>query len=166
MSALYLAVDVGHMDIVRLLVTHGANPSAPHHLPLSLRCKCCKAYSDPHPHLELEPLCSAVKNDNFEAIKLVLIATPRMPYAVLATLRDLVFRTPYARQAGLSTQKLANFAGFFTGILSTPRSLQLECRGVIRQALGSSLRRKVEELPVPLKLKDSILLKDEGILIE
>jgi len=105
-SALFLAADRNHFDVAQLLVRHGANPSAAHRLcPLSL---CCRAHRDPHPHLELEPLFAAVQNDNLALIRLLVVATPRMPYSAIATLRDVVFRTGWVRRP-----RVVTFRDFF-----------------------------------------------------
>ena len=167
-SALFLAADKNHFEVAQLLVRHGANPSSVHHVqPPSL---CCRAHRDPHPHLELEPLFAAVQNDNLAMIKLILVATPRMPYWAIQTLRDLVFRTGYAREARLSDRVVAQLAHFFLGALARPRSLVAEARGVIRDALcfgrhrHMTIERAVELLPLPDWLKNYVLLRNESIV--
>lgn len=158
MSALYLAVDSNHKNLVDLLIRYGANPSAPSLL--SPPQPCCRYYRDQHPHLELEPLYAAVKNDNFHVIRMILLATPRMPYHVVTTLRDLIFRTGFIEQARLSQTTVYQYATFFATVLRTPTSLQSECRGVIRNLLGSTKQAaKVETLPLPNKIKDFLLFK-------
>jgi hypothetical protein len=168
-SALFLAAEMNHFPVAQLLVRHGASPSAVHHLrPPAL---CCRAYKDVHPHLELEPLFAAVQNDNLAMIRLILVATPRMPYRALVDLRDIVFRTHYAHDAHLSERTIKQFAHFFVSILSRPRSLRDECRGVIRDAVcfGSgrqhlTLADAVAELPLPERLKDDVMLRNESIV--
>ncbi len=157
-TALYLATDANHLAVVKLLIQWGANPSIPHSVRPPRRC--CSAYKDRHPHLELEPLYAAVKNDNFYMIKYLLLASPRMPYKVLTTLRDIVFKTDYAVQAHLNRRTLVQHAQFFATILNSPRSLQEKCRGIIRLALGQCPFRKVNKLPLPPKLQDFILFQD------
>jgi len=149
-----------HFAVAQTLVRYGANPSAPH----SVRGRCCRTYTDAHPHLELEPLFAAIQNDNLQMIKLILTATPRMPYAALATLRDILFRTSYARDVRLTPRAIAQYAQFFVGILSQPRSLKEECRGSIREALGNSPHSKMYGIPLPDRIKDFLLLRDETIL--
>jgi hypothetical protein len=94
-------------------------------------------------------------------MKLILLATPRFSAATVATLRDLMFRTPYARDANLSNTVLAKHATLFTAVLSSPRLLQMECRGVIRERLGSHILRDAPKLPLPSRLIDFILLTKE-----
>lgn len=166
-SALFLAADKNHFKVAQLLIRHGANPSAVHHVqPPAL---CCRAHRDQHPHLELEPLFAAVQNDNLAMIKLILVATPRMPYWAIMTLRDIVFRTGYAREAHLSDRVVAQLAHFFVGALSRPRSLVAESRGVIRDALcfgrhHVTISQAVELLPLPDRLKDYVMLRNESIV--
>ena len=157
-SALHQAVSAECLPLVRLLIYWGANPSTHHALP---RSRCCMTFTDSHPHLELEPLYKVMEKDNFQLVKLILDATPQMPYAQLSTLKDIMFRTEYAAQAGLQPRLLVQYAEFFLGILSQPRNLQSECRGVIRNSLGRKPFEKVKVLPIPSKLKDFIAM--EGI---
>lgn len=142
--------------MAKLLLKWGANPSAPHLVKAPQTC--CRKYRDKHPHFELEPLQIAVRNDSFMMVKLVLSGSPRMPYKVLMTLRDLVFRTSYAQEAQLGQRLIMQYAHFFTAILSQPRCLQEECRGVIREALGPQPQTNACKLNLPTKLKDYILL--------
>jgi len=114
-------------------------------------------------------LFAAVQNDNLSMIKLILVATPRMPYWAIQTLRDIVFRTGYAREARLSDRVVAQLAHFFVGALARPRSLRAESRGVIRDALcfgrqGDNVSRAVELLPLPDRLKHYVMLRDEAIV--
>ena len=157
-TAIYFAADSNNLALAELLIRHGANPSAPHRV--TPPRPCCASYSDPHPHLELEPLYAAVKNNNFRMIKLLLRATPRMPYAILKTLRDIIFRTSYAQESHMGERLLYQYAEVFAHILSHPCALQDTCRGVIREALGRGLTDGVGKLPIPEKLKDFVLLKD------
>ena len=98
-SALFLAADRDQLDVARLLVRHGASPSAAHHV--TPPAPCCRAYRDAHPHLELEPLFAAVQNDNMAMIGLLVVATPRMPYWTIQTLRDVVFRSHSANSINI-----------------------------------------------------------------
>lgn len=112
---------------------------------------------------------AAVQNDNMSMIKLILVATPRMPYWAIQTLRDIVFRTGYAREARLSDRVVAQLAHFFVGALARPRTLRAESRGVIRDALcfgrhGADVSRAVELLPLPDRLKNYVMLHDESIV--
>ena len=159
---LQAAVEGGSVDIVARLITLGANPSIHHRL--RQRGRCCMMYSDAHPHLELEPLYTAVKNDNFPILQLLLLGTPRMPYSVLRTLKDIMFRTKYTAEARLQPRLIEQYAEFFGKVLEMPRGLQEECRGVIRETLGSRPRDKVCKLPLPSKLQEYLLLKD--VLVE
>ena len=155
-SALYLAAEMNHTNVVRELVLWYANPSAHH---MSIASHCCRLYRDAHPHFELEPLQAAMKNDNFATMKLILAATPRMPYRILTILRDLVLRTAYAREARLDDATMANYQQFFTSAMSLPRSLQDECCGVIRLALDyRQLSYRVGQLNLPFDLKQRILM--------
>ena len=166
-SALFVAADKNHFEVAQLLVRHGANPSAVHHVrPPSL---CCRAHRDAHPHLELEPLFAAVQNDSMAMIKLILVATPHMPYSAIQTLRDIVFRTGYAREARLTDRVVAQLAHFFLSALARPRSLLAESRGVIRDALCFGRRhvtisQAVELLPLPDRLKNYVMLRNESIV--
>ena len=90
----------------------------------------------------------------------MLYASPKMPYRVLGLMRDIMFRTSYAREARMTQQKIRQFGHFFAKILSQPRSLQESVRGVIRLSLGERPLKKVDELPLPSKLKDYIMFKD------
>lgn len=172
-SALFLAADRDQLDVARLLVRHGASPSAAHRV--RPPAPCCRAFRDAHPHLELEPLFAAVQNDNATMIRLLVVAAPRMPYWTIQTLRDVVFRTGYAREARLSERAVAQLAHFFVGALARPRALRAEARGVIRDALlfdgraaaaagHVTLADAVELLPLPDRLKDYVLLRDEAIV--
>ena len=157
-SALYLAAERDWLPMVKLLIRWGANPSAQHDVSLPRRC--CFTYSDSHPHLELEPVYCGVQNNNFHMIKLVLIASPKMPYGALRWLRDIVFRTGYAHEVRLSHRQILQFAEFFTSSLVWIRPLQEECRARIRQKLGGNPAPKVAQLPVPSKIKEYLLLSD------
>jgi len=166
-SALFVAADKDHLPVAQCLIRHGANPSAVHHI--RAPALCCRAHRDSHPHLELEPLFAAVQNDNLAMIKLVLVATPRMPYSDIQTLRDIVFRTGYAREARLSDRVVAQLAHFFVGALARPRSLLAECRGVIRDALcfhrhHMTIWQAVQLLPLPERLKNYVLFRNESVV--
>lgn len=166
-SSLFLAADRDHFEVARSLVRHGASPSAAHHIrPPAL---CCRAHRDAHPHLELEPLFAAVQNDNMAMIKLIVVATPRMPYWTIQTLRDVVFRTGYAQEARLTDRAVTQLAHFFVGALARPRSLLAESRGVIRDALCFGRRhvtvdQAIELLPLPDRLKNYVMLRNESIV--
>ena len=157
-TALLHAADANHLEIAKLLINYGANPSIHHKVPGPW--KCCVFYSDAHPHLELEPICSAVKNDNFAMLKLVLASTAKMPYYCLKTLRDIIFRTGYFQEARLKPQVLVQYAEFFSNVCNQPRLLQQECRGVVRTVLRNPPFKTIPLLPLPAKLKDYLLLKD------
>ncbi len=157
-TALLQATESNHEEMVKLLIQWGANPSIVHKVPAPW--KCCVHYADDHPHLELEPLFSAVKNNNFYLIKLLLAATPKMPYTALKTLRDILFRTGYTRDARLKPQVIVQYAALFTEVCNKPRLLQEECRGVIREKIVRPTHLSVPKLPLPTKLKDYLLLKD------
>jgi len=163
-SALYLAAEMNHFPVAQLLVRWGANPSAMHLVRPPSRC--CRLYTDAHPHLELEPLYAAVPNDSFRMFKLIIDATPRLTYGVLSTLKDIVFRTPYAHEARLSQRTLVQFDAFFKGILKRPRSLKEECRGIVRENLGTNPKAKVDGLPLPGSLKEYVLLNGCSIMKE
>ena len=83
-----------------------------------------------------------------------------MPYRVLCTMRDIMFRTNYARDARMTPSKITQFSHFFGMILSKPRSLKESVRGVIRLCLGEQPLNKVDELPLPSKIKEYLLFKD------
>ena len=157
-TALWYAADSNHLDIAQLLVKYGANPSIHHKVPGPW--KCCVFYTDDHPHLELEAIYSAVKNDNFHMLKLVLAATAKMPYYSLRTLKDIIFRTGYFREANLKPQVLLRYAEFFARVCHRPRLLQEECRGVILSVLKIPPFKTVPLLPLPSKLRNYLLLKD------
>ena len=157
-TALWHAADSNHLDIAQLLIKYGANPSIHHKVPGPW--KCCVFYTDNHPHLELEAMYNAVKNDNFNMLKLVLACTAKMPYNSLRTLKDIIFRTGYFREARLKPQVLIQYAEFFTKVCNHPRLLQQECRGVIRNVLRIPPFKTVPLLPLPAKLKDYVLFKD------
>ncbi len=158
LTALYHASDSNHLNMARLLIQHGANPSIHHKV--RAPWKCCVFYTDNHPHLELESIFNAVKNDNFDMLKLVLAATAKMPYYSLRTLKDIIFRTEYFRQAKLEPELLQQYADYFSHVCDQPRTLQQECRGVLRTALRTVPFVAVPRLPLPDKLKDYLLLKD------
>ncbi len=158
MTALLQASDNNHLDVARLLLLHGANPSTHHKVPAPW--KCCVFYGDGHPHLELEAIYCAVKNDNLTMLRLVLSSTAKMPYYSLRTLKDIIFRTGYFREAKLKPELLVQYAEFFTAVCHTPRTLQQECRGVIRTELRKPPFDAVPTLPLPDKLKDYLLLRD------
>lgn len=157
-TAIYFAADCDHLALAEMLIKQGANPSAPHGVKPPRRC--CASYSDPHPHLELESVYAAIKNKNFHMIKLLLYATPRMPYSILKTLQDIIFRTKYAQESRMSERLLYQYAEVFAHILGHPCPLQDSCRGIIRETLGRRLVEGVGKLPIPEKLKDFVLLKD------
>jgi len=178
LSALFQAADHDHIDVARLLVERGASTLA---VGRQLRpgSLCCRAHRDPHPHLELHPLFAAVENNSMPMIKLLIVASPTMPYAELAMLRDIIFRTKYAAEARLADRTVLQYGYLFTGVLSRPRSLVDECRGAIRDAVsfglgcrrrrsdggkGLTLAEAVDRLPLPDRLKDYVLLRNEAIL--
>lgn len=171
MSALFHAADKDHIEVARLLITSGASPSSVERQ-LPVGSLCCRAHRDPHPHLELNPLFAAVENNNLSMIKLLLVASPRMPYWQLAALRDILFRTGYAREARLGSQLFVQYAYLFTGVLSRPRPLVDDCRGAIRDAIvfgrcgkKLTLEQAVCLLPLPERLKDFLLLRNESIVV-
>ena len=158
-TAFQQAADRNHTEVVKLLVSWGSNPSAPAKIKTLRRC--CLSYGDDHPHLELDPLYAAVKNDNFKMIRLIILGTPRTNYRSIRDLNDLIFRTGFAREARLSRVTLYQYAEFFRRIQSQPRRLADECRGVIRDCVGQRIENKVHKFPLPARLKDFLLLKEE-----
>ncbi|ELU09548.1 hypothetical protein CAPTEDRAFT_162895 [Capitella teleta] len=130
-SPLAVAVAAGQTAIVTLLIDAGADLDA----------------------LDGErrtPLIVAAQLQYLDIVKLLIMGG-----------EDLMFRTQYAQDANLSDAVLAKHAAVFTTVLSTPRGLQLECRGVIRETLGSQLLANVQLLPLPSRLKDFILMHKE-----
>ena len=93
-------------------------------------------------------------------LQVILTASPIMPYRVLGLMRDIMFRTNYARDARMTQIKINQFRHFFAMILSKPRSLKESVRGIIRLCLGERPTVKVERLPLPTKLKDYVLYKE------
>ena len=91
---------------------------------------------------------------------MVLQVTPRMPYYILRTLKEIFFYTGYAQEAHLGQHMIMQYAHFFTGILSRPRSLQEECRGIIREVLGTAPFLKTSRLPLPSRVQDFLLMTD------
>lgn len=91
---------------------------------------------------------------------MILDVTPRMPYWVLRTLQDIIFTTGYAQDARLGQRTIVQYAHLFSGILSRPRSLQEECRGIIRETLGSAPFLKTSRLPLPSRIRDYVLMSD------
>lgn len=185
LSALFQAANGNHLDAARILVAHGASPMATGRR-LRRGSLCCVAHNNQHPHLDLHPLFAAVENNNLAMISLLLVASPTMPYWELVELRNIIFRTKYASEARLSDVVVVKFGFLFSGLLSRPRSLVDECRGVIRDAIcfgrecsgrecgdgqraaGSgkrpTLSEAVDQLPIPEGLKNFIMLRDEAIL--
>ena len=97
-SALFYAAEGNHQSLVHLLLHYGADLTHT----LAPPQACCRAYRDAHPHLELQPLYCAVKNDSVGVMRLLLATANRVPYGQVRTLRDLVFRTSYATEARVS----------------------------------------------------------------
>lgn len=157
-TALLRAADSNHLDLAQLLIKYGANPTI--HQRVRGPQKCCVFYTDNHPHLELEPIYWAVTNNNFTMLQLILAATAKMPYYYLRTLQDIIFRTDYFREARLKPEVLAQYAEFFSQTCHNPRSLQEECRGVVRSLLRLPPFETVPLLPIPAKLQEYLLLKD------
>ena len=157
-SAVFCAAQTNNIEMLKLILRWGGNPSA-HHLTRP-PMQCCGQYRDRHPHFELEPLQIAICNNNFHFIKLIYMTSPLMPASVLKTLKDVIFRTSYIQDSNLSTRHVHQYAAFFTAILRTPRSLQEECRGTIRQAMGTNPISKSTKLILPSKLKNYILMLD------
>ena len=79
-----------------------------------------------------------------------------MPYKVISTLRDIIFRTGYAQEVNLNPIHLRGYAELFSRLLSTPRSLKEDCRIVIRYAVNRDQQENVEKLPIPPALKKYI----------
>ena len=124
-----------------------------------------------------------MRNDNFHMVKvrfqirsrlfnfreclkklqLILQASPRMPYRALFLMRDIMFRTNYARDARLSAAKVRQFAHFFALVLAQPRSLQESARGIVRLCLGERPADRVHLLPLPRRIQDYVLLKDSAL---
>ena len=150
-TALYYAVDNNHTDIMDYLLHHGANPSAAHIL--RKHSSCCTRYTDSHPHLEVEPLYAAVQNNAFKLLMPLIRATPSMPYHILSTLRDIIFRTGYVQESRLNTLHVQAYAELFSRLLAAPRCLREECRVVIRHTIKCDHAANVKKLPLPVALQ-------------
>ena len=81
-SALYFAADSNQVSLARLLIHYGGDPCAQYRV-RDLPRKCCLTYSDPHPHLEIEPLQCALRNDNFPMIKVTYFYCEKYTYHFL-----------------------------------------------------------------------------------
>lgn len=113
-------------------------------------------------------------------IRLLVVASPRTPYSQLSTMRDVIFRTKYADEAALGADIRADFERLFAEeLLAQPRPLAHECRGSVRRAVAFSFPVRlcrgtpfaaqvfelaVRKLPLPDRLKDFVLLRNEPIL--
>lgn len=126
--------------------------------------KCCLIYQDPHPHLELDPLFGSIENNNLKMAKLLMIASHKLYYDVLTTLKDIVFRTNYAKDARLTQSSLKQYAIFFAHVLSMPRTLKEMARGIIRKQLGLYPKDKIDSLKLPDRLRDYVTLNGLEII--
>ncbi|XP_064637949.1 ankyrin repeat domain-containing protein 17-like [Lineus longissimus] len=158
LNAIYMAAEVNNNRLVKLLLKWGCNPDGARFMPKPRLC--CKEYTDPHPHLELSPLYAAVKHDNFQMISALVRAYHVVPFWEIDTLHDLLFKTAYAAEAGLTEQIRFQFAQMFRMLLGKPPSLQILCRGSVRKALGQRPQNKIGELEIPTKLKEFILISE------
>ena len=74
----------------------------------------------------------------------------------------------YAREAQLTDRVLVQLAQFFVGALARPRPLVAEARGVIRDRIRFgghvTIADAVHELPLPERLKDYVMLRNEAIV--
>ena len=154
-SALFQAIDGNHADISMLLLNHGADPTAARKM--RRHSSCCNKYQDKHPHLELEPLYAAIQNNAIKMISPLLNIYPTMPYSVLRTLKDILFRTDYLREAQLNNMHVALYMKMFGAVLSKPRSLAADCRAIIRHNLKKTPLEGVEMLPLPKSLQKYVL---------
>ena len=136
-------------------MNHGKILSA---TPTFLAGKCCLIYHDPHPHLELDPLFGSIENNNLKMAKLLMIASHKLYYDVLTTLKDIVFRTNYAKDAHLTQSSLRQYAIFFAHVLSMPRTLKEMARGIIRKQLGLYPKDKIDSLKLPDRVRDYVTL--------
>jgi hypothetical protein len=158
LNAIYSAAEANNKGLVKLLLKWGCNPDGAREMPKPRLC--CKEYTDAHPHLELCPLYAAVKHDNFQMISTLVRAYQVVPFWEINTLHDLLFKTAYAEEAGLTEQVRYKFAQMFRSLLSKPPSLQILCRGAVRKSLGQRPQNKMGGLPVPTKLKEFILISE------
>jgi len=158
-TALYQAIGERHMSVAKVLLSWGADPAA--HCRVKGPRRCCASYSDRHPHLEPDPLYAALRFNQLGIMKLLLLASEKIPRSALTTIRDIIMRTGYAQDLNISAHVLHSYAEFFAIVLGFPRSLQAEARSIIRHRLGTNLSSKVSSLPLPTKLKDYVILRNE-----
>ena len=121
--------------------------------------KCCLLHEDRHPHFDLEPLFLALTHKDIEIMQLLMRCYWTVPVETV-TLLDTVFQSTEDLNSHYSQVLKAQIRDLFQQTTQNPRTLQENCRSVIREALGACPKNKVENLPLANKLKDYVLMEE------
>ncbi|KAL8585022.1 hypothetical protein ACOMHN_043658 [Nucella lapillus] len=157
LTPLQVAVNEDNFAAARRLLQLGCDLDA--HTKVTTLQKCCITYTDPHPHLALEPLFLALTHRNFDLIRLLFQCYAVVPFRVTRMLRAIL-RTSQELTVHYNADMKRDLAAIFHTHTGEPRSLQDTCRCAIRSSLGFPLTLKVKRLPLADKLQDYISMRE------
>ena len=143
--------------VVKLLLKYNCDLEA--HVKVRRLMKCCLLHEDRHPHFDLEPLFLALTHKDVEMLQLLIKCYWTVPIHTV-TLLDTVFQSAEDLNTHYSPELKAEIGFLFKQCTSVPRTLEENCRSVIRASLGPCPADKVQKLPIASKLKDYVLMDE------
>ena len=169
LSPVQFAIQEKCPFVVKLLLKYNCDLEA--HAKVRRLLKCCLLHEDRHPHFDLEPLFMALTHKDIDMLQLLIKCYWKVPINTV-TLLDTVFQTTEDLNSHYSVELKAQIRHLFKQSTNVPRTLEENCRAVIRETLGPCPKSKVESLPLANKLKDYVMMEecfgdlDESIRLE
>lgn len=157
LSPVQFAIQEKCPFVVKLLLKYNCDLNA--HAKVKRLLKCCLLHEDRHPHFDLEPLFLALTHKDIEMLQLLIKSYWKVP-AETVTLLDTVFQSAQDLNSHYSPELKAQIRHLFQQCSNLPRTLQENCRAVIRETVGPFPKSKVEILPIANKLKDYVLMEE------
>ncbi|KAL4226141.1 hypothetical protein ACF0H5_014128 [Mactra antiquata] len=163
-TPLYWAAYKGHRGCIEELLKFGA----------SVNSECRHGGTPLHAVVSLYPDCALLlikhgadvnKADNWGVTPMYLAATSGQCDVIeclIAAGAKLTFKNHKTGNIPKELLKHPEFCDKLIQMSQTPQTLQQLCRGKIRQQLGVSPRRKINDTRLPQQLKDYILLNEYG----
>lgn len=143
--------------VVKLLLKYNCDLDA--HAKVRRLMKCCLLHEDRHPHFDLEPLFLALTHKDIDMLKLLIKCYWKVPVETVSLL-DTVFQTAEDLNSHYSPELKAEIQFLFRQCTNVPRTLEENCRAVIRASLGPCPEAKVEKLTLANKLKEYVMMEE------
>ena len=157
LSPVQFAIQEKCPFVVKILLKYNCDLNA--HAKVRRLLKCCLLHEDRHPHFDLEPLFLALTHKDVELLHLLIKCYWKVPVETV-TLLETVFQSTEDLNTHYSPVLKAQIRDLFQQTTHIPRTLQENCRSVIRETLGACPKTKVEQLPIANKIKDYVMMDE------